>query len=218
MKNHLIIPHKNRLDCLVKQFNYLDSFIKENNLSNDITINYIEQENEIFNLGYSINTGFQILKQYYDVKFYDNFWFYPIDILPKIPTFNLNEDEVICTAKGKAIGIKVKNFEKINGWSIQIYGYGYDDHDLFNRCNFYNIVRYDEHGDYFQFLESQQKDGQKCLINLDKNKSLCENSKGDEKTYKNNGLSSTAIEILDRFPLSDNEIIYYNKFKIINII
>jgi len=224
MKNHLIIPHKNRVDCLVQQANHLMNFIKENNLNNDITVNYVEQENEIFNLGYSLNAGYKILQQYYQVDPEDNFWFYPVDILPKKPLFFVEENKTISIAVNKAWGIQVKNFQKVNGWCIDQFGYGHDDHEWWARCSYYGIDRIIKSDIFalsedFDFIESKQKNGLKNYINNEKNKNLFLSTINQEEVYKKNGLSSTSIDILDRFQLFDNfDNIFYNQFKILNII
>lgn len=222
MYYHIIIPHKNRLDCLIRQANYLLNFINEHDLNQRITINYVEQENEIFNLGYSINAGYQILKKNYIINSNDIFWFYPVDILPKKTILEVEENTTKFEALGKAIGIKLVEFEKVNGWCINQYGYGHDDHDWIARCQYHKIKTIhstnEECFENFIYLNSNEKYGQPNKINEQKNKLLFESSINQEEIYKNNGLSSTSIEITDRFPLFDNQIIFYNKFKILNII
>jgi len=120
--------------------------------------------------------------------------------------------------------IQIKNFQKINGWCIDQFGYGHDDHEHFTRCSYYGINRLIKSpnlnpSEDFIFIESKQKNGIKNYINNEKNKNLFLSTINQEEVYKKNGLSSTSIDVLDRFQLFDNfDNIFYNQFKILNFI
>jgi len=231
--HHLVIPHRNRLDCLISQAHFINEFINKNELKDNITVNYVEQQNEIFNLGYNINAGFKILEKNYKIKPEDNFWFFPVDVLPK--TYLLSEDKIFLgvpkieenktfsIALGKSWGTKVKDFKKANGFSIKGYGHAHEDHEWWHRALFYKMERVhisnESSFEHFDYLNSNQPDGLKDDSNVEKNRNLFHISQNRADIYEQDGLSSTEIEVVSRFPLFFNtDAIFYNKFKILNIL
>lgn len=169
MKNYIVLPFKDR-DGKYKEAldNFINPFIKYLNTSlinyeliiveqmggslNDTLPNEYAQlpitnEEEFFNLGRTINIGFDILKN--KILDSDIFMFHPVDLLPIDVNYNVYNTTKLCYSNHspdgkfyKAMAFKSFDFKLINGFSNKFWGWGLEDDDLFVRLN-NNSVRYD---------------------------------------------------------------------------
>jgi len=143
----IIVPHRNRINHLVK---LLDVFKSEINI--DIYI--IDQNNaDKFNRGLLLNIGYLIAKKHYN---YDRFIFHDVDSYPDqdlLDFYNQYIDYNIhfaCndykynnfTFSGGVIGFTKTDFEKINGFPNSFFGWGGEDDAMYNRCVLNNIDIY----------------------------------------------------------------------------
>lgn len=227
MKNHLIIPHKNRLDSLINQVN---SFINFKKQESNITINYVEQikTNDLHNSGITINAGYKILEQFNECDAEDNFWYIPVDIiLSKNFSFLVPENTFVSIAPVnpndghdhyKIFGIKIKDFKKVDGLSNLFFGWGSEDGEFKMRCLFNKLEM--KHIQHHQSIEdnlfsdnlSKEKMGERNASNMGKNVDL--GNASSLKEYKGDGLSTLNIELYDRFELIEKSSIFYNKFEV----
>lgn len=95
-----------------------------------------DNDKEFFNLGRTINIGYDLLKHKMDES--DILFFHPIDLLPINANYNVKNTTFFKTTDYrfdtyKALAIKVSDYKKINGFSNEFWGWGWDDHDLFMR-------------------------------------------------------------------------------------
>ena len=167
MKTYIVLPFKDRngkyqkaLDVFIYPFytylnNNLSDFemiiVEQNGGNLNTTLpqyynNIITNKNEeFFNLGRTINIGFDILKN--KIKDNDIFIFHPVDILPVDVNYNITNTTKFCykihSPDGKyykSIGFKCNDFKSINGFSNNYWGWGLEDDDLFTRINIKNIL------------------------------------------------------------------------------
>lgn len=169
MKTYIVLPYKDRrgkfLQALSDFINPFKEFLKSN-IQNEYELIIVEQEGgslkntlpayydksmqkwgvhedvEFFNMGRTINVGFDLLKH----KMNDNdiFVFHPIDLLPP----NDSNYNFSCTTKiysnhyvgyWKALAFSVSDYKIINGFSNKYWGWGLIDLDLDARLNFKNL-------------------------------------------------------------------------------
>jgi hypothetical protein len=140
----IIVPHRDRL-------HYLKLFITffkkaQNILGNIMDIYIIDQDNnDLFNRGLLLNIGYSIAKK----KRYDRYIFHDIDSFPDedvllLYTQYLNKNIHFSSPDlgykytfpefcGGVIGMSSKDFEKINGFPNDFWGWGGEDDALYNR-------------------------------------------------------------------------------------
>ena len=155
MTYYFVLPFKDRNG---KYQTALDNFIApfceyiKNNINN-YEIIIIEQSGgqtynggeELFNLGRTINIGYDILKN--KINQDDAFIFHPVDILPIDTDYN-----IVCTTKFcctthsasgeyyKGLGFIVKDFIAVNGFNNDMWGWGGEDDEMKKRLNLHNIL------------------------------------------------------------------------------
>lgn len=106
------------------------------------------KDEEFFNLGRTINIGFDIIKNNNDVKDDDILFFHPVDLLPKNVNYNIINTtkffESIHPSENyyhyKLIGFKISDFETVNGFSNEYWGWGLEDDDMIHRLKFCDIT------------------------------------------------------------------------------
>jgi len=151
----IIIPHRDRIEHLIKFKSHFDTMNKLLN-GNHYDVYVIDQNNgDKFNRGFLLNIGYLIAKKY---KSYDRFIFHDIDSYPDEELFNLYFKYInlnihfaspnlgykykFYTFFGGIIGFSKEDFEKINGFPNTFFGWGGEDDALFNRCANFDIKIY----------------------------------------------------------------------------
>lgn len=161
----IVLPFKD--DLPVRRFkSCLDKFIPEfqsylnKNMPNNYELFVVEEhspDTSTFNLGRTINIGFDLVKNTMNDD--DIFMFHPIDILPINTNYSVNKNTKFCMlgyrptpAKFfhsqkildghyyyKAICLTKKDFEKANGFTNDFVGWGGEDDEFFLRLELNNI-------------------------------------------------------------------------------
>lgn len=166
MSTFIILPFKNTngkylkaLDEFIEPFT---SYLNSTNIDYEIILveqlgggsnttlpsyysHLIKDNDEFFNLGRTINIGYDILKD----KMLDDdiFIFHPVDLLPINVNYSIDKTTKFCydvhSPTGvfyKSIGFKVSDFKKTNGFSNKYWGWGLEDDDLMTRLEINNIT------------------------------------------------------------------------------
>ena len=149
MTTYITLPFRDRLGKYQKA---LDSFIEpftsylKSNL-NDYVLYIVEQNNthDLFNLGRTINIGFDLYKD--KMKDDDIFIFHPVDILPIDTNYKFIKTTKICSIRHspsgefyKGLAFLVKDYKNLNGFSNNYWGWGLEDNDMFKRFQINNII------------------------------------------------------------------------------
>jgi len=166
---YIVLPYKDRngkYKCALENFlqpfiKYLDGFSNKyeiiiveqlgGSISNTLP-NYYEslvsslqiKDDEFFNLGRTINIGYDILKD--KISENDIFMFHPVDLLPIDVNYFVNKTTKFCFKEHspdgryyKSIVFKSTDFEQVNGFSNKYWGWGLEDDDMFIRIQSKNI-------------------------------------------------------------------------------
>jgi len=140
----IIVPYRDRKANMKKFLPYMENYIK----NIDYKIFIIEQANELpFNRAILLNIGFN------EAKDYDYFCFHDIDMLPiesdysfrpnvthlaeKVEQFNWRLPTPIYV--GGVTMFDKQSFLKINGYCNQFWGWGYEDDEIWYRCELANV-------------------------------------------------------------------------------
>lgn len=162
---YIILPFKNTNGKYLNAFNvFLNPFISYlNNTIKDYKILLVEQNGgkisdcgkELFNLGRTINIGFDILLKKNIMKEEDLFMFHPIDLIPIQVEYNVKDTTMFFPDEGhlnnnyyKAICFRINDFKKINGFSNKYWGWGWDDIDVKLRLEIKEVPFYKKIGSY----------------------------------------------------------------------
>ena len=165
MKTYIVLPFKDRGGKYKKALDeFINPFIEYiNNNLEDYEIFIVEQmggslnntlpkiyehlvtshDEEFFNLGRTINIGYDIIKD--RIKDDDIFIFHPVDLLPIDVNYLVNKTTKLCF-KGhssdvyKAMAFKCSDFKDINGFSNNYWGWGWEDTDMLLKLGFKNII------------------------------------------------------------------------------
>lgn len=150
----IIIPHRNRIQHLKDFYKHINKLKKSKNHNFDIYV--IDQLNTYkFNRAILLNVGYNIAKQNYN---YDRYIFHDVDSYPTQELFDIYFkyiDKNIHFASpfldykytfndffGGVVSFKGSDFEKINGYPNNFYGWGGEDDALLNRCILNDIEIY----------------------------------------------------------------------------
>jgi hypothetical protein len=145
-KKHLfIIPYRDRESQLKRFIKETVPLFKKHFAEFKVLVVEQSKEKELFNRGKLLNVGFQENKDKYDY-----FINHDIDVYPKenaIKEFYLKEFENgilgIYSSYRRTLGGNIKylknDFELINGYPNNYWGWGVEDIALYNRVNFYKI-------------------------------------------------------------------------------
>ena len=146
----IIVPFRNREEHLKEFAPYMFNFLTNEDISFDILI--VEQfDDKPFNRGRLLNIGFNEKKNEYT-----NFIFHDVDMLPvenkawykvvEVPThyaaiveqfgWNLAYPKYV----GGVTAFTKEPFVKINGFCNEYAGWGAEDDDLMNRCEFNKVT------------------------------------------------------------------------------
>jgi hypothetical protein len=153
MINHklgIIVPYRDRYFDLVEFKNHITKYLSDSGINYYLII--VEQDDEkSFNRGKLLNIGTIYAKK----LGCDYVVFHDLDMLPEEVDYSYSDvplhlaTNLIGTKDFKRIvfdqyfgGVTlfpIKTFEEINGYSNNYWGWGYEDDDLFYRCDYYNI-------------------------------------------------------------------------------
>lgn len=190
----ILIPHRKRIEHLKKFISWTDKLEKSPNHIYDIYL--IDQNNfDRFNRGLLINIGFYIAKKN---NKYDRYILHDVDSYPSQELFDLYFSELdknihfaspylgykynFYTFYGGVSGFKGNDFEKINGFPLNFFGWGGEDDSLFDRSvvNDLKVFRPSK-GSYV--LEDHPSP-----VEAELNKQKKDNILYDLKNWKKNGL------------------------------
>ena len=144
----VIVPYRNRYRQLVKFKETFHKYMKKHHLGIDYTVIVVEQDDSsAFNRGKLLNIGFLKAKE---LKC-DYVVFHDVDMLPMNVDYSYSNKPIhLAThfrSKGETLGLHfdkyfggvtlfpTKEFELINGYSNKYWGWGFEDDDLFYRCD-----------------------------------------------------------------------------------
>lgn len=211
----IIVPHRNRIDHLekfIKHFNKLQTKHKF-----DIFI--INQHNNLkFNRGLLLNIGYYIASH----NKYDRYIFHDVDLYPDETLFKLyfnDLDKIIHFATdhykykfpeffGGVEGFNSVDFELINGFPNNFFGWGGEDDALYNRLVINNLLFYrPKHGKYIVEDHPQSTD-----INPDKKTAIL----NDLSDWNKNGIKQIEkIDLIVNEQSMDEFIDTYNDKKLV---
>lgn len=138
----IIIPYRNRYDQLVLFKSSINNYLKSKNIDFELII--VEQDDaKLFNRGKLLNIGFKQAKK---LKC-DYVVFHDVDMLPINVDYSYSDIPLLLATQrasfdeffSSVILFPVEYFEKINGYSNEYWGWGFEDDDLLFRCKVNNI-------------------------------------------------------------------------------
>ena len=151
----IIVPYRDRRDHLDVFLPHMDEFLSDKNI--DYTIFVIEQaDDKPFNYGKLCNVAFTLInKNEPDYHEYDYFCFHDVDMLPMTDDcdYSYVDDPIHMAVEVEAHDNKLpysqyfggvvlfnkEDFEHINGFSNEYWGWGVSDLDLLYRCEKKNL-------------------------------------------------------------------------------
>jgi hypothetical protein len=140
----IIVPYRDRAEHLGRFLPHLESYFERDKLDRAIeySIHVVEQVGALpFNRGALLNAGFGIVRDSADY-----FCFHDVDYLPiwadysyvRRPTrlvwHGLDPQTDYRSFMGAVVAFNRADFERINGYSNDYWGWGYEDDDLRTRC------------------------------------------------------------------------------------
>lgn len=140
----IIVPYRDRKENMKEFLPYMQNYIK----NIDYKIFIIEQANDLpFNRAILLNIGFN------EAKDYDYFCFHDIDMLPIESDYSFKPNVTHLAEKveqfswklpgpiyiGGATMFDKQSFLKINGYSNKFWGWGYEDDEIWYRCELANV-------------------------------------------------------------------------------
>lgn len=151
----IIIPHRNRIIHLKKFISHLES-MKEIQQDNKMDVYVIDQNNgDKFNRGFLLNIGYLIAKKHFN---YDRYIFHDVDSYPDNDLFKLYFEFIDYNIHfaspelgykytfdnflGGVFGSTKVDYEKVNGFPNDFFGWGGEDDSFYNRYAKDNIKIY----------------------------------------------------------------------------
>jgi beta-1,4-galactosyltransferase 1 len=200
----IIVPFRDREEHLNVFVPYLKSFLK--NINHEIVI--IEQvKGKILNRGKIKNIGFDLMK---DNDSY--FCFHDIDMLPQNKKCDygfpltpvhlahywyMGEDIPSCPKYfGGVVLFNKEDFEKVNGYSNEYWGWGCEDTDLSLRVTYFNLHIEYKPGRYECQPHEREGTHSEMLNTETYKKNFAKMNSGYD--YKNDGLSTLKYEVLKK--------------------
>jgi len=138
----IIVPYRDRYDQLISFKSSISSYLKSKNIDFELII--VEQDDaKLFNRGKLLNIGF---KQAIKLKC-DYVVFHDVDMLPIEVDYSYSYTPLLLATQrasfdeffSSVILFPIEHFEKINGYSNEYWGWGFEDDDLLFRCKVNNI-------------------------------------------------------------------------------
>jgi hypothetical protein len=139
----VIVPYRNRKSHLRRFAPHLNKFLDKKGIPHKIFV--VEQgDKKPFNRGKLLNIGYKIARD----EGYDYFAFHDVDMLPEKADYSYVEKPVHLAKKlsdnnyeliyidyfGGVVLFNKDDFEFINGYSNEYWGWGFEDDDLLYRC------------------------------------------------------------------------------------
>jgi hypothetical protein len=175
MKLGVIVPYRKRPTHLRKFQESIKEYLKDY----DYELIVVEQADDLpFNRGKLLNIGFKtaIRKQCDYVVFHD------VDMLPKDVDYSYSEvplhlatdfvnskREIFKTYFGGVTMFSIESFKRINGYSNEYWGWGFEDDDLLLRCTEQNVFT------DFEIYEVPQQDTAGLYLHGDWSHVVCDN-------------------------------------------
>jgi hypothetical protein len=138
----IIVPYRDRYDQLISFKSSINNYLKSKNINFELII--VEQDGaKLFNRGKLLNIGFKQAKK---LKC-DYVVFHDVDMLPIDVDYSYSEIPLLLATQrasfdeffSSVILFPIEYFEKINGYSNEYWGWGFEDDDLLFRCKINNI-------------------------------------------------------------------------------
>jgi hypothetical protein len=138
----IIVPYRDRYNHLISFKSSISSYLKSKNIDFELII--VEQDDaKLFNRGKLLNIGF---KQAIKLKC-DYVAFHDVDMLPIEVDYSYSDTPLLLATQrssfdeffSSVILFPIEYFEKINGYSNEYWGWGFEDDDLLFRCKVNNI-------------------------------------------------------------------------------
>lgn len=133
----IVVPYRNRYEQLLMFKTAVSEYLSSKDISFELII--VEQDDaKLFNRGKLLNVGFKEAKKLkctYVV-------FHDIDMIPLEVDYSFSEVPLLLATQRRSfdeffssvILFPIEYFEKINGYSNNYWGWGFEDDDLFYRC------------------------------------------------------------------------------------
>lgn len=208
----IIIPIRDRENQLEQITKRLKEILPSQNL--DYKIYIIEQsKDKLFNKGKLINIGF--LESQKD-KYSDYYIMSDVDIFPKkndtinyTPFNGMRHLYGHNWCLGGIFSFNSYTYKKINGFSNEYFGWGYEDYDFERRCNLYsiNIDRtkfINRRSSKMMDLPGVSSQGTTWGINKKKADSKTNKYKEDIKNIHKDGLNKCKYKIIKKYNYQDN--------------
>jgi hypothetical protein len=140
----IIVPYRNRKENMKEFLPYIQNYIK----NIDYKIFIVEQANDLpFNKGILLNIGFT------EAQEFDYFCFHDIDMLPIESDYSYRPNVTHLAEKveqfdwklpgriyvGGVIMFDKPAYVRINGFANQFWGWGYEDDEIWYRCEFTEV-------------------------------------------------------------------------------
>lgn len=152
----IIIPYRNREEHLVDFIAHFNKYDNSNISGSQLDVYIIEQNNEDkFNRGLLLNIGYLLARE--NTR-YDRYIFHDVDLFPSQTIYELYFVEPkkqihyivpkeehkynFDTYFGGVVGLTDENFQKVNGFPNNFFGWGGEDDSLYNRITANNIEMY----------------------------------------------------------------------------
>jgi hypothetical protein len=138
----IIVPYRDRYDQLVLFKSTISKYLESKNIDFELII--VEQDDsKLFNRGKLLNIGFNRAKK---LKC-DYVVFHDVDMLPIDVDYSYSEIPLLLATQrssfdeffSSVILFPIEHFEKINGYSNEYWGWGFEDDDLLYRCKINSI-------------------------------------------------------------------------------
>lgn len=138
----IIVPYRDRYEQLISFKLAISTYLKSKNIDFELIV--VEQDDaKLFNRGKLLNIGFNQAKS---LKC-DYVVFHDVDMLPIEVDYSYSEIPLLLATQrasfdeffSSVILFPVEYFEKINGYSNEYWGWGFEDDDLLFRCKVNNV-------------------------------------------------------------------------------
>jgi hypothetical protein len=146
----IIVPYRNRYEQLVQFKTYINEYLKDTGIDYDLII--VEQkDSKPFNRGKLLNIGFEkAIKLNCDYVVFHDVDMLPVDVdysysknVYHLANNFISDDsynkEIFDTYFGGVTLFPIESFKKIDGYSNEYWGWGFEDDELFRRCIKYGI-------------------------------------------------------------------------------
>lgn len=191
----IIVPYRNREEHLAKFLPHMEKYLKDS----DYQIFIIEQsDDKPFNRGKLLNVGFAFAKASCDYVCFHDVDMLPLKAdysFPEAPTHlataveQFNFEMPYPTYFGGVTLFNIQDFELVNGYANEYWGWGAEDDDLQFRCKIMNITTTSRKG-FFTSLSHEKISENDPLV-------LANQDKLEELLYGPTALPSEGLKTLE---------------------